>query len=206
VQLRLEEMARGQVNLRAMHLMFLRAIPSERKARFENREAVAIALVNLDSEREEARRLRPDLSIAAVQDGWAFALLRIHGELVHAASEEIYNLPEYTLDMAYCIALYPKARSLFEQGRYEEALPLYLELHVLRWARPSAYLDAAVSFLRLGDSESAARLAYETVTELSEAMDDVLLERAGDILLGAGGDDRAEQVFRMAIARLWQEY
>jgi tetratricopeptide (TPR) repeat protein len=114
-------------------------------------------------------------------------------------------MPENALDVAYCAALYPRARDFFEQRRYEEALPVYRELHDLRWARPAAYLDAAECFLFTGDKENAARLAKETATELGEAMDYDLLRRAGDILLESGEETSAEIFYRRAIEKLRRE-
>ena len=206
VQTKLEEMARAQANLRAHHLLYLRAVPPERKVRYANEESVAEALAGWDLGREEEIRLKPDLSVAIVSDGWAFALLRTQGELLKALSEQIQNLSEPTLDTAYCAALYPKAKSLFDQKEYEKALPIYRELHALRWARPVAYLDAAECFLHRGDKENAALLAEETVTELGDNMNYALLERAGDILLESGEEKGAERIYRMAIEKLRQEH
>ncbi|MCL2009992.1 MAG: hypothetical protein FWG71_05530 [Synergistaceae bacterium] len=205
VQVRLEEMARGQASLRARYLLYLRAMPQPRKARYASEDSVAEALASWDGEREEERRLRPDVSVGIVSDGWAFALVRARGELLDSFGAQIENMPDDALDVAYCAALHPKARAFFEAKEYDKALPVYLELHSLKWARPSAYLDAAECFLHTGDNAGAARLAEETVAELGESMDIDLWIRAGDILLESGEGERAERIYRLAGEKLRQE-
>jgi tetratricopeptide (TPR) repeat protein len=205
VQVKLEEMARNQANLRAHYLLYLRAMPRSRKARYSNEDSVAEALASWDGNREEEQRLTPDLSVSIVSGGWAFALARTKGELLDSLSAQIEDMPDDALDTAYCLALYPKARALFDAGEYENALPVYLELHSLRWARPGAYLDAAECFLHTGDKKGAAYLTNETVSELGDDMNSALLERAGDILLESGEDEGAERLYRLAIEKLRQE-
>jgi tetratricopeptide (TPR) repeat protein len=201
VQARLEEVARTKASLRAHHLLYLCACGAGRKMRYTNEESVAEALTAWD----KSARLKPDLSFAATSRDWAFALVRTRGESLKALEAKIDEIPENAMDTAYCAALFPKARELFEEGRYEEALPIYQELHSLRWAKPAAYLDAADCYLRGGDSESAARLAEETAVELDDAMDHALLRRAGDILLNAGKETSAERFYRRAVEKLRQE-
>ena len=205
VQVRLEEVARTQANLRAHYLIYLRAIPQTRKARYANEESVAEALAEWDGARGEAIRLNPNLSVSVVSGDWAFALVRTKGELLNSFSAQIESLPDNALDTAYCAALYPKAKALFDDSEYEKALPVYLELHALRWAKPVAYLDAAECFLHTGDKEGAATLAEETVAELGDGMNVALLERAGDILLESGKEEKAELVYRLALEKLRQE-
>jgi tetratricopeptide (TPR) repeat protein len=206
LQLRLEEMARTKASLRAHHLLYLRAWSGAgRKARYANEESVAEALADWDGKREEGERLKPGLSVAAASKDWGFALVRTREDSLKTLEKRIGGMSEGALDTAYCAALYPRARELFERGRYEEALPVYRELHDLRWARPVAYLDAAECFLRAGDPESAARLAAETVTELGGTMDHALLARAGDIALESGEEVLAERFYRRAIEKLRRE-
>ncbi|MDR2176338.1 MAG: tetratricopeptide repeat protein [Synergistaceae bacterium] len=206
LQARLEETARAKASLRAHHLLYLRAwLGAGRKARYANEDSVAEALTEWDQEHEEGERLKPDLSFAAASKDWAFALVRTREESLNTLGARIGEMPENVLDTAYCSALYPKARGLFEQGQYKEALPVYQELHGLRWARPAAYLDAAECFLLTGDPESAALLAKETAAELGDAMDHALLRRAGDILLDAGEETPAERLYRRAVEKLRQE-
>ncbi|MDR2137403.1 MAG: tetratricopeptide repeat protein [Synergistaceae bacterium] len=206
LQARLEEMASTKANLRAHHLLYLRAWSgARRKTRYANGESVAEALTEWDRGRGEGERLKPDLSVAAVSKDWAFALVRIPEESVKALGAQIDEMPENTLDTAYCEAIYPKAKELFEQRRYEAALPVYRELRGLRWARPAAYLDAAECLLRTGDPKSAASLTQETATEWGDVMDHTLLRRAGDILLDAGEEAPAERLYRRAVEKLRQE-
>jgi tetratricopeptide (TPR) repeat protein len=206
LQTRLEEIARAKASLRAHHLLYLRAWSgTERKTRYASEESLAEALAEWDKGRGEDQRLKSDLSVAVTSKDWAFALVRAPDEFLKALRAQIGEMPESALDTPYCAALYPKARELFEQGRYEEALPIYQELHSLRWARPAAYLDAAECYSRTGDPESAARLAKETATELDDAMNHALLRRAGDILLDAGEEAPAERFYRRAIEKLRQE-
>jgi tetratricopeptide (TPR) repeat protein len=205
VQARLEEVARTKASLRAHRLLYLRACGAGRKARYANEESVAEALGEWDKGRGEGERLKPDLSVAAVLKDWAFALVRVPEELLSTLGAQILEMPENALDTAYCAALYPKARELFEQKQYEEALPVYQELHSLRWARPVAYLEAAECFLRTGDPESAARLVTETAAELDDVMDHALLRRGGDILLDAGEEVSAERFYRQAVEKLRQK-
>ena len=204
VQARLEEIARAQANLRANYLLYLRAMPQARRARYANEDSVAEALASLDRSREEEMRLKPDLSVGIVFDGWAFALVRMEGELLNSFGAQIENIPDGELDTAYCAALYPKARVLFDGREYARALIIYQELHSLRWAKPVAYLDAAECFLYTGDTKSAVYLTEETVTELGDVMDSSLLERAGDILLESGEEEGAERLYRLALEKLRQ--
>ncbi|MDR1979813.1 MAG: hypothetical protein LBQ42_13840 [Synergistaceae bacterium] len=206
VQAKLEEMGRAKANLRARYLLYLRAwSQSSRKTRYADEDSVAEALDGWDKGRDESVRLKPNLSVGAVSKDWAFALLRVREEPLNALRTQIEGMPENALDTNYCAALYPKAREFFDQERYQQALPVYRELHSLRWARPVAYLDAAECFLRTGDLKSAARLARETTTELEGLMDSALLARAGDIAFEAGEETWAERLYRRAVEKLRQE-
>lgn len=205
VQAKLEEAARKSAALRAHYLLYLRAVSERRKARYADEESVANVLSEWDGRRDESMRLKPNLSVALVSKKWAFALLRIELDRLEALGEQIDALPEKTIDESYCAALYPKAKAFFDQGEYEKALPVYLELHKLRWARPTAYLDAAECYLRTGDRESAARLAAETASELDGSMNSLLTERAGDILSESGKDDAALELYIKAAQKLQNE-
>ncbi|MDR2523228.1 MAG: hypothetical protein LBC93_05960 [Synergistaceae bacterium] len=205
VQVKLEEMARHQAGLRARYLLYLRAAPEKRRSRYADEDSVAEALVGWDKGAGKEKRLKPDLSAAMVRGGWAFALVRVRGEVLEELGARIASLPGNDLDTAYCSALYPKAKAFFDQKEYQRALPVYRELHALRWARPVAYLDAAECFLRTGDKRGAACLAEETAVELGESMNSALLERAGDLLLESGEEDKAARLYRLASEKLRQE-
>jgi tetratricopeptide (TPR) repeat protein len=204
IQTKLEEVARAKAGLRAHYLLYLRAwSQSGRKTRYANEEIVAETLAGWDKGR--GVRLKPGLSVGAVSKDWAFALLKIPEEPLNTLGTQIDEMPEDALDTDYCAALYPKARELFNQRRYEQALSVYRELHSLRWAKPVAYLDAAECFLRMGDPKSAVRLVQESATELEDLMDSALLERAGDIAFESGEEASAERLYRQAGKKLQQE-
>ena len=204
IQTKLEEVARIKAGLRAHYLLYLRAWSrSGRKTRYANEEIVAETLAGWDKGR--GVRLKPGLSVGAVSKNWAFALLKIPEEPLNTLGTQIDEMPEDALDTDYCAALYPKARELFNQRRYEQALIVYRELHSLRWARPVAYLDAAECFLRTGDPKSAVRLVQESATELEDLMDSALLERAGDIAFESGEEASAERLYSQASEKLQQE-
>ncbi|MDR1979724.1 MAG: hypothetical protein LBQ42_13395 [Synergistaceae bacterium] len=205
LQVRLEEAARTRASLRAHYLLYLKAMPTDRKRRYAREESVAEALAEWDKSRGENVRLKLAFSIAITSEDWAFALLRADAERLNAFGAQVGDIPENALDTAYCAVLYPKAAELFGQRRYKEALLAYQELHDLRWAQPVAYLDAAECFLFTGDKENAARLAREAAAKLDDAMDSALLKRAGDILLESGEEASAEQFYRRAIEKFRQE-
>ncbi|MDR2528015.1 MAG: hypothetical protein LBD04_03215 [Synergistaceae bacterium] len=203
VQVKLEEMARHQANLRAHYLLYLRAAPEKRRSRYADADSLAEALARWDEGAGKEKRLKPNLSAAVALGDWAFALARARGEVLEELGARVESLGE--LDQAYCSALYPKARALFERKEYQRALPIYRELHALRWARPGAYLDAAECFLRVGDRRGAAYLVEETAAELGETMNSELLERAGDLLAESGEEEKAARLYRLASERLRQE-
>lgn len=205
IQVKIEEATRRAANLRAHYLLYLHAMSVHRKARYADSDSVAEILNEWNGKLNEPLRLKPNLSVTLVSKEWAFALLRTESDRLSALREQIDALPEKTMDESYCAALYPKAKTLFDQGEYEKALPVYLELHKLRWARPSAYLDAAECYLRTGDRESATRLAAETASELDGSMNSLLTERAGDILSESGKDDAALELYIKAAQKLQNE-
>ena len=60
---------------------------------------------------------------------------------------------------AYCQALYPTAKALFQEGHRRQALTICQEMHTLHCRQPTAYfLDAAECFLALHQPQDARRM------------------------------------------------
>jgi len=111
-----------------------------------------------------------------------------------------------TLDNDYCCFLYHnRALNLFEAKRYSEALPLFKNIHDLRWADIDAYLDAAECFLRTEKSKDCLKLLHELQTTLERNMNSDELMRTGKLFREAGDKQSATLAFKAARVRYHEE-
>ena len=164
---------------------------------FTQREAIARALATLES-RTEGRLLAGLQSRTGLLDEGVVALSWIPEEWILAYRQQPPPLDRFL--MAYCEAIYPAALALHQQGRHAEALALYKEMHARQCRQPLAYfLDAADSFLALQQPGDAQRMTAYLLSEFGPALDSAQSERAGDILLKAGDEDKARQAYQQAL-------
>jgi tetratricopeptide (TPR) repeat protein len=165
------------------------------RKRYPNEEALGSVL--------DARYLRVKVrgveTASEAANGWAFALAWLSSGAPKAVEEAFP--PEEELKEDYCATLYRPARALFEAGKYLEALPMFKNLHDLRWADIGAYLDAAECFLRTGESEECRKLLRELMLTLGGGMGSDDFARAGDLFQETGDRDAALSAFRKARER-----
>ena len=98
----------------------------------------------------------------------------------------------------YCQGLFPLGKSLFLQGKFQEALVILKELHDLKWANVEAYILAADAFLKIGSLEDALKIAQETLHLLQKDLNAELAEHLGDIFLALGDNQDAKICFELA--------
>ena len=207
-QARLEEMARGEAKLRAYRRLCLLTIAAERKARYTSEDTLAEVLSAWDERREkrEGRALlRPDISVSAFSEEWAFALTRIRESLLRASSEATNAVGELSLDKAYCDLRIALAKSLFGKKRYEAALPIYKEVRAFGEGGPTDCLDMSECFLRTNDKENAVQAVLETVANYGDVMDSFVLERAADVCFDSAEEGLAEEYYLLSIQKLRTE-
>ena len=152
------------------------------------------------------KKLKGIETAASVLDGEKFAvgLAWISSD----TSENISaNVPAYgALDDDYCRFLYKnRALILFEAGRYEEALPVFKNIHDFKWADVNAYLDASECFLRTGYSDDCKKLLTELILTLGEKMTSKNFQRAGKLFREAGDKDAAKNAFISARKKFHEE-
>ena len=135
---------------------------------------------------------------------FAVALARILPENAAALSDDVP--PAEILNAEYSRELYfNHAKQIFNAGRYKDALPLFKNLHDLKFMNISAYLDAAECFLKTGEPNECLKLINELRAELEDAMSSRELERAGVLCREAGDRDAALSAFNKARVRFHEE-
>ncbi|MDR1508933.1 MAG: hypothetical protein LBS53_04785 [Synergistaceae bacterium] len=200
VQVKLEELARNAAALRVRYLLYLKASPPERRSAYKNEDALASALAAWDEENEKKLVLRSSATNSSGK--WAFSIAVAPDDAFGDLSHRIEAAEARALDLAYCGIIYPRAKAMYGEKRYEDALIFYRELHKLRWARPDSYLEAADCFLKTGLAADARKLVTETINELGGEMDSVLMEFAGDLLFDMGDEDAAVAAYNAAKAKM----
>ena len=138
-------------------------------------------------------------SASETAGGWTMALVWLAPE----AAEAVRDVPPKTgeLDGDYCALLYERAKSLFDAGRYGEALPVFKHIHDFRCANVGAYTDAAECFLRTGEPGECVRLLKELTETLGGHMASDAFERAGRLFREAGDRAAAFSAFKTARER-----
>ena len=197
----IQQALRGQVEQQARQLLFLYAAGEHYQQQgFGNREAIAKALATLETTTQG--RLLPGLqSRAAILDPGLVALVWIEENRI--ASYRQQPPPVEQFRPAYCQALYPTAKALFQEGRHRQALTLYQEMNRLQCRQPTAYfLDAAECFRALRQLQDARRMANYLLTEYAPSLSSGETERAGDVLLDAGDEENARKAYELALSKL----
>jgi hypothetical protein len=201
----IQQAQRGKVEMRARNLLLLYAAGEHYQQQgFGNREAIAKALTTLDATIQG--RLLPGLqSRATVLDQGAVALVWIEENRIASYRQQPPPLTQFR--PAYCQALYPTAKALFQENRYQQALVIYQEMHHLQCRQPTAYfLDAAECFLALQQPEDAKRMANYLFSEYAPTLSSNEAERAGDVLFKTGDEENAGKAYKAALAKLREGY
>ncbi len=197
----IQQAQRGKVEMRARNLLLLYAAGEHYQQQgFGNREAIAKALTTLEATAQG--QLLPGLqSRATVLDQGAVALVWIEENRIASYRQQPPPLTQF--HPAYCQALYPTAKALFQENRYQQALTIYQEMHRLQCRQPIAYfLDAAECFLALHQLEDAKRMANYLFSESAPTLSSSEAERAGDVLFNAGDEENAGKAYKAALAKL----
>ena len=197
----IQQALRGQVEQQARQLLFLYAAGEHYQQQgFDNREAIAKALATLEITTQG--RLLPGLqSRAAILDTGIAALVWIEENRIASYRQQPPSIEQFR--PAYCRALYPTAKALFQEGQHRQALNIYLEMNTLHCRQPTAYfLDAAECFLALHQPQDARRMANYLFTEYAPSLSSSETERTGDVLFEAGDEDSARKAYELALSKL----
>lgn len=192
---------RSAVEMKARHLLMLYATGEYyQRQGFSSREAIAKALTAVDATTQG--QLLPGLqSRAAVLDQAAVALVWTEENRIASYRQQPPSIEQFR--PAYCQALYPTAKALFQEQKYRQALAIYQDMHVLHCHQPTAYfLDAAECFLALQQPQDAQRMANYLVAEYAPSLSSNEAERAGDVLFKAGDETNARKAYEWALTRL----
>lgn len=192
---------RGTVEMKARHLLMLYATGEYyQRQGFSSREAIAKALTAVDATTQG--QLLPGLqSRATVLDQAAVALVWTEENRIASYRQQPPPLEQFR--PAYCRALYPTAKALFQEHKYGQALAIYQDMHTLHCHQPTAYfLDAAECFLALQQPEDARRMANYLFTEYAPSLSSSEAERNGDILFKAGDETNARKAYEWALTKL----
>ncbi len=201
----IQQALRSQAEQQARQLLLLYAAGEHYQQQgFSNREAIAKALATLETSTQG--RLLPGLqSRARVLDQAAVALVWIEENRIANYRQQPPPLEQFR--PAYCQALYPTAKALFQENQYRQALTLYGEMKRLQCRQPIAYfLDAAECFLSLQQPQDAQRMANHLIAEHAASLSSDEAERAGDILFKVGDEESARHAYELALAKLREGY
>lgn len=196
----IQQALRGQVEQQARQLLFLYAAGEHYQQQgFGNFEATAKALAALETTTQG--RLLPGLqSRAAILDTGIVAL--VWTEKNRIASYRQQPPPIEQFRPAYCRALYPTAKALFQEKKYRQALSIYEEMNRLQCRQPTDYfLDAAECFLALQQLQDARHMANYLLTEYTSSLSSSEAERVGDVLFNAGDEKSARKAYELALSR-----
>lgn len=197
----IQQALRSQVEQQARQLLFLYAAGEHYQQQgFGNREAIAKALTALETTVQG--RLLPGLqSRAALLDTGIAALVWIEEDRIASYRQQPPSIEQFR--PAYCQALYPTAKALFQENQHRQALVIYQEMHRLYCRQPMAYfLDAAECFLVLQQPQDAQRMANYLLTEYAPSLSSSEAERTGDVLLKTGDEENARKAYEWALSKL----
>ena len=173
---------------------------------FRYDDALGTALLAYYNADIKNKKLRGIETAASVVDKKKFAagIAWISPETAEIIGNDI---PEHgELDDNYCRFLYRNhALILFEANRFEEALPVFKNIHDFKWSDVNAYLDASECFLRTGANEDCIRLLKELILTLNEKMTSENLRRSGTLFREAGDKESAKDSFVRARRRFHDE-
>jgi hypothetical protein len=194
----IQQARRSQVEMQARNLLLLYAAGEYyQRQGFGNREAIAKALSTLETTIQG--RLLPGLqSRVAMLDTGIVALVWIEENRIASYRQQPPTLEQFR--PAYCQALYPTAKALFQEEKHRQALAIYQDMHALHCHQPTAYfLDAAECFLAIQQPEDARRMANYLLAEYTPSLNSSEVERAGDVLFKAGDEDKARKAYEAAL-------
>ena len=197
----IQQALRGQTEQQARQRLFLYAAGEHYQQQgFGNREAIARALATLETTTQG--RLLPGLqSRAAILGNSVVALVWIEEDRVASYRQQPPSIEQFR--PAYCRALYPTAKALFQEGQHRQALTIYQEMNALHCRQPTAYfLDAAECFLALQQPEDARHMANYLLTEYATSLSSSEAERTGDVLFEAGDEENARKAYERALSKL----
>ena len=169
-------------------------------------DALGSALLKYYQDGISSRKLRGIETAAGVLEGGKFAagIARLFSGTAKILGADIPK--PGTLDDDYCRYLYRRrALVLFRAGHYEEALPIFKNIHDFRWSDVGAYLDASECFLRTGRAEDCVKLLRELLSSFEEKMSSADFRRSGNLFREAGDKESARDSFVRARRRLHDE-
>jgi tetratricopeptide (TPR) repeat protein len=201
VQTKLEDMAKNAAALRVKYLLYLRAVSPNRKGAYGHEDSLADALVAWD-ESSGGSRITLKRSVTTSSGDWAFSLAVAPDDSFVALTKRVESIDARALDTVYCEVLYPRAKAMLAEKRYEDALPFYGELLSMKWARPEVSLEAAECYANTGRRGEAAKVVAEALNEFGGDMESELLEYAGDLLFELGDESGAERVYKLAADKM----
>lgn len=189
------------VEMRARHGLLLYAAGSTYEDQgFSQREAIAQALASLKPSLQ-GRLLHGLQTRSHVSETEVASLVWTYSDRIVAYRQDLPALNHFL--PAYCQALYPTALALYQEGRYQAALTLYLEMHGLQCRSPIAYfLDAAECFIAINQPHDAQRMANYLLNDRQEALDSLKIQRIGDIFLESGDPSTATYLYEQALNKL----
>ena len=173
---------------------------------FRYDDALGSALLNYYQGRIKANKMRGIETAAGVLDGVKFAagIARLSSSTADILASCIPS--PGTLDDDYCRFLYRKrALLLFKAGHYEEALPVFRNIHDFKWSDVGAYLDASECFLRTGKNDDCTKLLKELIATLENKMSSTDFRRSGNLFRQAGDREAAKDSFQRARKRYHDE-
>lgn len=200
----IQQALRSQTEQQARRLLFLYAAGAHYQQQgFGNREAIAKALATLETT-TQGHLLSGLQSRAAILDADIVALVWIKEDRIASYRQQPPSIEQFR--PAYCQALYPTAKALFQEGQHHQALALYQEMNRLQCRQPIAYfLDTAECFLALQQPQDARRMANHLFTEYASSLSSNEAERTGDVLFAAGDEENAQKAYEWALSKLREE-
>lgn len=109
---------------------------------------------------------------------------------------------EEKLEDMYCRVLRQRySRQKMSSGQYEEALGMLKNIHDLGRRDPAMLLDIAECFMRTGRADECAKMLDVLWTSARANINDMELERLGDLLSESGDRDRAQAAYKAARER-----
>jgi hypothetical protein len=163
------------------------------------RQAVAMASGGLNVE----GRVQGVISLSAIAGD--FAVGYVVAEEQDLRAYLVAPAPLDQVKSAYREVLHQQARELMAHNDWGNAILLWHHLHTRRLVSQSLYLDAALCFRELGQTEDAVRVLGEAVQAFQQIASADFFERAGDIAIQIKtheAQELAEQAYTLATQRL----
>lgn len=204
-ELEISSQERALIEAQSRLAFYLGQSGADRKL-FRYDDALGSALLNYYQISIKTNKLRGIETVAGVLDGVKFAagIARLSSSTADILASDIPS--PGTLDDDYCRFLYRRrALLLFKAGRYEEALPVFRNIHDFRWSDVSAYLDASECFLRTGKNDDCTKLLKELIATLEDKMSSIDFRRSGNLFRQAGDRESARDSFQRARKRYHDE-